>query len=216
MLADDHPDRIQMRLVEQNVDRRLDLSLVASALATDVLRTGGTAATPHPTWGPPTGGVSLRRVDLFIARPMGWPRRGRATTATPASEAITGLTASLFLAGTAVYRCRWGVAKTCSHAGFEPRMTLSYSLQVLKSPSQLVFVSSGDGDRSQGRSDRRFEWPSGILLDGTAGVNADGDLTHSPDYPTASQTCARLVPERLLLHTTLTISPLYRHGGGQV
>ena len=43
--------------------------------------------------------------------------------------------------------------------------------------------------------------------DGTAGVNADGDLTHSPDYPTASQTCARLVPERLLLHTTLTISP---------
>ena len=43
--------------------------------------------------------------------------------------------------------------------------------------------------------------------DGTAGVNADGDLTHSPDYPTASQTCARLVPERLLLHATLTISP---------
>ena len=43
--------------------------------------------------------------------------------------------------------------------------------------------------------------------DGTAGVNADGDLTHSPDYPTTSQTCARLVPERLLLHATLTISP---------
>ncbi len=43
--------------------------------------------------------------------------------------------------------------------------------------------------------------------DGTAGFNADGDLTHSPDYPTASQTCARLVPERLLLHATLTISP---------
>ena len=43
--------------------------------------------------------------------------------------------------------------------------------------------------------------------DGTAGVNADGDLTHSPDYPTASQTCAGLVPERLLLHATLTISP---------
>ena len=43
--------------------------------------------------------------------------------------------------------------------------------------------------------------------DGTAGVNADGDLTHSPDYPTASQTYARLVPERLLLHATLTISP---------
>ena len=43
--------------------------------------------------------------------------------------------------------------------------------------------------------------------DGTAGVNADGDLTRSPDYPTASQTCARLVPERLLLHATLTISP---------
>ena len=43
--------------------------------------------------------------------------------------------------------------------------------------------------------------------DGNAGVNADGDLTHSPDYPTASQTCARLVPERLLLHATLTISP---------
>ena len=42
--------------------------------------------------------------------------------------------------------------------------------------------------------------------DGTAGANADGDLTHSPDYPTASQTCARLVPERLLLHATLTIS----------
>ena len=43
--------------------------------------------------------------------------------------------------------------------------------------------------------------------DGTAGVNADGDLTRPPDYPTASQTCARLVPERLLLHATLTISP---------
>ena len=43
--------------------------------------------------------------------------------------------------------------------------------------------------------------------DCNAGVNADGDLTHSPDYPTASQTCARLVPERLLLHATLTISP---------
>ena len=43
--------------------------------------------------------------------------------------------------------------------------------------------------------------------DGTAGINADGDLTHSPDYPTASQTCARLVPERLLLYATLTISP---------
>ena len=43
--------------------------------------------------------------------------------------------------------------------------------------------------------------------DGTAGVNADGDLTRPPDYPTASQTCARLVPERLLLHATLTIRP---------
>ena len=43
--------------------------------------------------------------------------------------------------------------------------------------------------------------------DGTAGVNADGDLTHSPDYPTASQTCAKLIPEPLLLHATLTISP---------
>ena len=32
-------------------------------------------------------------------------------------------------------------------------------------------------------------------------------LTRPPDYPTASQTCARLVPERLLLHATLTISP---------
>ena len=49
--------------------------------------------------------------------------------------------------------------------------------------------------------------------DGTAGVNADGDLTHSPDYPTASQTCARLVPERLLLHATLTISPAMATAG---
>ena len=43
--------------------------------------------------------------------------------------------------------------------------------------------------------------------DGTAGINADGGLTRPPDYPTASQTCARLVPERLLLRATLTISP---------
>ena len=43
--------------------------------------------------------------------------------------------------------------------------------------------------------------------DGAAGVNADGDLTRPPDYPTALQTCARLVPERLLLHATLTIRP---------
>ena len=43
--------------------------------------------------------------------------------------------------------------------------------------------------------------------DGTAGVNADGDLTRPPDYPTALQTCVRLVPERLLLHATLTIRP---------
>ena len=49
--------------------------------------------------------------------------------------------------------------------------------------------------------------------DGTAGVNADGDLTHSPDYPTPSQTCARLVPERLLLHATLTISPSIASAG---
>ena len=40
-----------------------------------------------------------------------------------------------------------------------------------------------------------------------ATLNCYGDLTHSPDYPTASQTCAKLVPERLLLHATLTISP---------
>ena len=33
------------------------------------------------------------------------------------------------------------------------------------------------------------------------------DLTRPPDYPTALQTCARLVPERLLLHATLTIRP---------
>ena len=43
--------------------------------------------------------------------------------------------------------------------------------------------------------------------DGNTGVNADGDLTRPPDYPTALQTCARLVPERLLLHATLTIRP---------
>ena len=42
--------------------------------------------------------------------------------------------------------------------------------------------------------------------DGTAGVNADGGLTRPPDYPTASQTRARSVPERLLLHATLTTS----------
>ncbi len=49
--------------------------------------------------------------------------------------------------------------------------------------------------------------PCHFRPDGAAGVNADGDLTRPPDYPTASQTCARLVPERLLLHATLTISP---------
>ena len=43
--------------------------------------------------------------------------------------------------------------------------------------------------------------------DGNTGVNADGDLTRPPDYPTALQTCARLLPERLLLHATLTIRP---------
>ena len=55
--------------------------------------------------------------------------------------------------------------------------------------------------------------PCHFQPDGTAGVNADGDLTHSPDYPTASQTCARLVPERLLLHATLTISPAMATAG---
>ena len=49
--------------------------------------------------------------------------------------------------------------------------------------------------------------------DGTAGVNADGDLTHSPDYPTASQTCARLVPERLLLHHYPDNFAQHRHRG---
>ena len=51
--------------------------------------------------------------------------------------------------------------------------------------------------------------------DGTAGVNADGGLTHSPDYPTASQTRARLVPERLWPHATLTTSPSTATAGRQ-
>ena len=167
MLADDHPDRIQIafddhRLVAnaglilpatlgrhlglpELVDRHLDLgrapgrantgdkmlTLVASALAggdciddADVLRTGGTASAigcvvkapstlgtflrsfrgPRPPTGsgqPRAAGTGLggwgrtrrRAVDHRPGPPSArhtvWPRRGRATTATPASEAIT-------------------------------------------------------------------------------------------------------------------------------
>ena len=32
-------------------------------------------------------------------------------------------------------------------------------------------------------------------------------LTHPPDYSTASETRAKSVPERLLLHAALTMSP---------
>ena len=57
--------------------------------------------------------------------------------------------------------------------------------------------------------------PCHFRPDGAAGVNADGGLTRPPDYPTASQTCARSVPERLWLHAALTISPSAATAGRQ-
>ena len=49
--------------------------------------------------------------------------------------------------------------------------------------------------------------PGHFRPDGAAGINTDVGLTRPPDYPTASQTRARSVPERLSLHTALIISP---------
>ena len=43
--------------------------------------------------------------------------------------------------------------------------------------------------------------------DCNAGVNADGDLTHSPGNPSSPPTRARSASERLLRHAALTISP---------
>ena len=54
---------------------------------------------------------------------------------------------------------------------------------------------------------RSIARPCHFRPDGTAGVNADRGLTLPPDYPTASQTRARSVPERLWLHAALAISP---------
>ena len=76
-----------------------------------------------------------------------------------------------------------------------------------RAASLCIFPSAGSGKTSSvapWHSCEQFHSRS----DGTAGVNADGDLTHSPDYPTASQTCARLVPERLWPHAALKPRPV--------
>ena len=75
-----------------------------------------------------------------------------------------------------------------------------------RAASLCIFQSTGPGKPSSVAPWHDCE-PCHSQPDGNAGVNADGDLTHLPDYPTASQTCARLVPERLWLHAILTISP---------
>ena len=207
------------------------MTLVASALAGgDVLRTGGTAsAIGCVVKAPSTRGTFLRSFRWGHVRQL--DRVGRellswawAAGAGPRSSNNHGpLTIDLDPTICETYGLSKEGARHHGYTGqrgYHPLLAIAAGTgdvlmsrlregranTVRRANSLGICPSAGPGKTSSvapGHGCAQFH----SQPDGTAAVNADGDLSHSPDYPTAAQTCAKLVPERLLLHATLTISP---------
>ena len=205
------------------------MTLVASALAggdciddADVLRTGGTAgAIGCVVKAPSTLGTFLRSFRWGHVRQLDRVSRELLAGAWSAGAGPGDDPLTIDLDSTLCET--YGLVKEgARHHGYTGQRGYHPLLAVAAGTGDVLMARLREGRANTARGTAHFlrETVRRVRYGGARGqltvradsgfythVNSNLELTHSPDYPTASQTCARLVPERLLLHDTLTISP---------